>query len=365
MSLTGGGGVHVLFVHPVGQTLPNAVELLPGVDFRGDGGYIVAPPSSHPSGAQYVWDTECHPDEMPIAVMPTALRLLILNHRDLGRAERGPLDVEGLNEGRIRIANGERNEMMARVAGRFASVYGVDGLFDIVMGINKTACDEPLEAPEVKRIVTSIWRRQQATRSAQERELEQVENISSPDEGLALVSRLLEVPVVTDWYMLRGEQNEYVIVTPEDEVRLGPNLLSFDTVKTRLFNETGLLLDGTKTTWTPKAQVLRRVAREETVEPLLAGERISEWLETYTQRFGDRSVVDTKYAESLESGPITVDDQLWLLPARFANFIESHFGERMPVADLRRMLIRAGWESAQLQGGVNAWRRKPADDAEG
>lgn len=39
------------FVQPTG--LGNRAGVLPGIDFRGQGGYVVAPPSVHPSGAQY------------------------------------------------------------------------------------------------------------------------------------------------------------------------------------------------------------------------------------------------------------------------------------------------------------------------
>jgi hypothetical protein len=57
---TGGGGRHLLFAHP-GTPVSNAVSRLPGVgvtpgiDLRGDGGYIVAAPSGHESGARYRW----------------------------------------------------------------------------------------------------------------------------------------------------------------------------------------------------------------------------------------------------------------------------------------------------------------------
>jgi hypothetical protein len=41
------------FVQPTG--LGNRAGVLPGVDFRGAGGYVAAPPSVHPSGVRYRW----------------------------------------------------------------------------------------------------------------------------------------------------------------------------------------------------------------------------------------------------------------------------------------------------------------------
>jgi hypothetical protein len=49
---SGGGGWHLLYA-PTG--LGNRVGLLPGVDWRGQGGLIVASPSRHASGGRYAW----------------------------------------------------------------------------------------------------------------------------------------------------------------------------------------------------------------------------------------------------------------------------------------------------------------------
>jgi hypothetical protein len=49
---TGGGGWHLLYAL---TGLGNRVGLLPGVDWRGRDGLIVAPPSQHASGTRYTW----------------------------------------------------------------------------------------------------------------------------------------------------------------------------------------------------------------------------------------------------------------------------------------------------------------------
>lgn len=49
-----GNGYHLYFEYPE-FSLGNRAKIMPGVDVRGDGGYAVAPPSIHPSGARYTW----------------------------------------------------------------------------------------------------------------------------------------------------------------------------------------------------------------------------------------------------------------------------------------------------------------------
>jgi hypothetical protein len=57
VSLTGGGGRHLLFaLDPDGETAANSSGRLgAGIDVRGENGYIVAPPSLHQSGSRYAW----------------------------------------------------------------------------------------------------------------------------------------------------------------------------------------------------------------------------------------------------------------------------------------------------------------------
>lgn len=53
ISLTGRG--QQLFYSHTGELICNSVKKYPGVDVRGDGGYVAAPPSVHPNGKRYSW----------------------------------------------------------------------------------------------------------------------------------------------------------------------------------------------------------------------------------------------------------------------------------------------------------------------
>jgi len=66
MHKTGGGGVHIIFSIPAGVTIKNGSGVLgPGVDVKGDDGYIVLPPSRHISGGAYEILNDAPPAEPP------------------------------------------------------------------------------------------------------------------------------------------------------------------------------------------------------------------------------------------------------------------------------------------------------------
>ncbi len=89
-NLTGGGGTHLLYSVEDGQRHGNRIgNLPPGIDIRGWGGYIVLPPSIHPSGIQYRWEFGYGPHE--IEVLPLPIRLSqILDEARVGNRVPGP-----------------------------------------------------------------------------------------------------------------------------------------------------------------------------------------------------------------------------------------------------------------------------------
>jgi len=63
---TGGGGQHLLFKHPAGRIVSNTVnKLSPGLDTRGDGGYIIVPPSVNAAGGAYTIEDARPPVDAP------------------------------------------------------------------------------------------------------------------------------------------------------------------------------------------------------------------------------------------------------------------------------------------------------------
>ncbi len=68
---TGGGGLHYYFRYQKG--LKNAVGILPGLDIRNDGGYVIAPPSIHISGQKYGWLGDQALGITPLAPFPPFL----------------------------------------------------------------------------------------------------------------------------------------------------------------------------------------------------------------------------------------------------------------------------------------------------
>ena len=138
---TGSGGEHRLFRMNGVDVRNSAGKLGPGIDVRGNGGYIVLPPSVHPCGGIYKWLDDAHPADVEPADAPEWLYALIqkkpeANQRKAngGRPNWGIHDayvraaVEG-ELGRILSASeGSRNETLNRAAFALGQFVGADAL---------------------------------------------------------------------------------------------------------------------------------------------------------------------------------------------------------------------------------------------
>lgn len=153
-AITGGGGRHIYFLHP-GGVLRNRVGLAPGVDLRGDGGMIIAPPSIHPNGRRYEWEVSHHPDEVELAPMPPWLLALARGEAPfLGHSLSHWQDL--IRQG---VAEGERNNAIASLTGHLLW-HGVDPAVaaELLHCWNRVRCRPPLSDKEVAQTVESITR---------------------------------------------------------------------------------------------------------------------------------------------------------------------------------------------------------------
>ncbi|ACX52291.1 Bifunctional DNA primase/polymerase [Ammonifex degensii KC4] len=155
--ITGSGGRHLLFRMPEGRAIGNKVRLAPGLDVRGEGGYVVAAPSLHASGRRYEWEFSSRPGEVEVAEAPGWLLELLA----------GPAGSQGrpVEEWRQLISGGveegQRNNSIAALAGHLLRKR-VDPYvaLDLLLAWNQVKCRPPLPDEEVVRTVDSIAKKE-------------------------------------------------------------------------------------------------------------------------------------------------------------------------------------------------------------
>lgn len=140
-----GRGRQLWFRHPGVPVRCSAGVLGRGLDFRGDGGYVIAPPSIHPNGQRYAFLNNCEPVEMADwLIRLTAQR----------KAEGSPN-----HDADSKIPEGSRNVKLASIAGSLRR-QGLSELVlcEVLLGINSCQCDPPLPEAEVASIAASVAR---------------------------------------------------------------------------------------------------------------------------------------------------------------------------------------------------------------
>ncbi|MGD8477951.1 MAG: bifunctional DNA primase/polymerase [Burkholderiales bacterium] len=151
-AVTGSGGRHFYFAHP-GARVRNRAGLRQGIDVRGDGGCVVAPPSMHRSGKRYVWKQGHALGETSLASAPGWLLALVRGEH--ARSGHAPPHWRELV--RAGVGEGERNSTIASLAGHLFH-RDVDALvvLELLLTWNRVRCHPPLSDHEVARVVESI-----------------------------------------------------------------------------------------------------------------------------------------------------------------------------------------------------------------
>jgi hypothetical protein len=153
--ITGGGGRHLLFRYPENLAIGNKVGMAPGLDVRGDGGYIVAPPSVHVSGRVYTWELSSRPGEAELAEAPSWLLGVLKPAGDAGQVAKTSDEWQRLAT--TPALEGERNGRLTSIAGHLLRRYVNPYLAqELLLAWNERRCSPPLSEAEVLQIVESV-----------------------------------------------------------------------------------------------------------------------------------------------------------------------------------------------------------------
>lgn len=143
---SGRDGRHLYYRHPGNRIIKNGIRVAELTDIRGDGGYVVLPPSVLSGGRSYKWIMS--PDDTGFATMPALPE---------GTAATAKVSATTVSE---MIAEGGRNDAATKEVGRILhtlmtrdwETYGWAGLREW----NRTHCNPPLDETELRATYKSI-----------------------------------------------------------------------------------------------------------------------------------------------------------------------------------------------------------------
>ena len=151
-AITGRGGYHIYYRSD--EKIKNTTNLYPGIDIRGEGGYVVAPPSIHQNGTCYQWEYD--PDDTDLHFADQQVMKFIKGNKNTEQREKFKLPDK--------IKSGERNDTLYRYGCSLqAKGYSDDEILNKLEDAN-THCDIPLKDEELSTIYNSVLEKEKGTR---------------------------------------------------------------------------------------------------------------------------------------------------------------------------------------------------------
>lgn len=166
-----GRGYHYFYRIPDGISVASRTGILPKVDIRSNGGYIIAPPSLHPSGRRYEFVVS--PKETQISQIPPKLLDLILNgnktssSEPAGQSSQVIDELRDISKGGIQEHDG-RNQAATRLYGYLLRHYVDPFIATSLIDIWNRTNSPPLADRELQKIVESVSGRELNRRRRQQ-----------------------------------------------------------------------------------------------------------------------------------------------------------------------------------------------------
>jgi archaellum biogenesis ATPase FlaH len=162
---TGGNGQHYYYTHP-GGTVTNGTPY-PGIDIKGDGGYVVAPPSNHSSGGVYINLGAPTLSPLPhfVRIQQDSTQIRPSHGTSVAAALKGKKKIPGpiqalINEG---VPKGSRSEALCKVyQALYKSGHTEDETVKILLDPGNGLSDKPIKQGEkwlrgdIRRVLSKV-----------------------------------------------------------------------------------------------------------------------------------------------------------------------------------------------------------------
>lgn len=175
----------------------NRTNLIEGVDIRGEGGYVILPPSLHASGRTYAWISEGKPGKVPAWVTET------IEEHETTDNKAGWVD-KLLRDG---PADGTWNDSTAKIAGVYLSAGMSESIVVSTIIAWQARFNDPLSEKIIARTVKSIA---DAESRRDKTEIELIDDITPvAGEAVAEVKEKVKAEGVLDMMSFEAFTDEY------------------------------------------------------------------------------------------------------------------------------------------------------------
>jgi len=202
---TGGGGAHYWLKYDSKEKIANGVRVFPLIDIRGEGGYIIAPPSLHPTGKLYQWAEGFGIDEVRLASVPKWLTDKLQQEK----IEPSDKDWSEILKG---VVAGERNENAASVVGKLLAHLSPGQwesfAWPALKGWNLQNAP-PLPESELRSVFESISKKE-IENQAEEKS----------DQGISQVKKIISLVETEDILLFHDQRNKPYAAIEKDGIRI-------------------------------------------------------------------------------------------------------------------------------------------------
>lgn len=215
--ITGSGGYHYYYLDPLHEYSNTAGKQAAGIDTRGSGGYVVAPPSIHPNGNRYEW--EANQDDFLITAADFTVRNFLSYDQKRGSRQSYELPEE--------IPEGSRTDALFKLVSSLTS----KGLSDeaikaAVRAENETKCSPPLSDRELEQeVFPAISRYEKGTAPYQGKGHDHIQPQETDENGFCEytgeMGKRIEFPV----HCLPDVLKDFVLAVAES-VQVSPGMVA-------------------------------------------------------------------------------------------------------------------------------------------